>query len=88
MAISSILQLSLISEREWSSLFSRVDRLRDKVVGQARSFSFSMKDFLHTRPSNPPVLDRRSYKSDWLEVSGACYQFDENHARAEKVKAD
>ena len=38
MTVSALLQLSLVSSREWSSLFGRVDRLKEKAV---RSMSFS-----------------------------------------------
>jgi hypothetical protein len=38
MAISAVLQLSLVSAREWESLNGRVDRWKKKAV---RSFSFN-----------------------------------------------
>ena len=39
MFISAGLQISLISKREWDSLFGRVDRLRRGAFGRSRSFS-------------------------------------------------
>ena len=69
MTISSILQLSLISEREWSSLFSRVDRFHGKVSGKARSLSITIKDILNSK-SIPPFNDARRRVSDLSDVSG------------------
>lgn len=78
MAISSILQLSLISDREWSSLFSRVDRLQGKLAGQARSYSFTVTDTLHSRPPSCPELDRKDSDSDRSECSEAYFHCDNN----------
>jgi hypothetical protein len=49
MAISAVLQLSLLSAREWECLSVRVDRLKKKA---ARSFSFN---------ASIETLDRKSY---------------------------
>jgi hypothetical protein len=48
MAVSALLQLSLLSAREWASLFGRVDRWKMRAV---RSFSLS--------PGLSPGLDAR-----------------------------
>jgi hypothetical protein len=64
MVTSSILQLSLVSEREWASLFSRVDRMQGTVRRKARHLSFTVKGRLQ---NPPPELRRRV--SDWSESS-------------------
>jgi hypothetical protein len=69
MAISSLLQLSLISEREWSSLFSRFDRLHDMVAGGARSSFESIADLLKSKPPWPRDYCRRASDSDWSDTS-------------------
>ena len=82
MVTASILQLSLVSEREWSILFSRVDNAQLKAFGQARSLSFTVKDILQGRtpPSPPKGLCRRtSLYSDSSsdDASDASFLFDE-----------
>ena len=43
MIISSALQISLVSEREWSSLFSRCELLQRRfMIGKARSSVFTL----------------------------------------------
>jgi MFS transporter, MFS domain-containing protein family, molybdate-anion transporter len=69
MAISSLLQISLISEREWSSLFSRFDRLHDIVAGRARSSFVSIKDLLKSKPPWPRDYCRRTSDSEWSDAS-------------------
>jgi len=49
MVVASALQLSLVSERELSNLFSRVDKAQGRVIRQARSLSFTVKDILQER---------------------------------------
>ena len=41
MIVAAVLQLSLISKREWDSFFGRVDRLQKRALQPARSLSFS-----------------------------------------------
>ena len=60
MLISSALQLSLVSKREWSSLYSRVDQVQSKVARQARSLSFTVKDLLQSCPPPPERLSKRA----------------------------
>lgn len=44
MTISSALQISLISAREWSSLFSRFELVQTQLKGKARSLSLTLGD--------------------------------------------
>ena len=98
MVIASILQLSLVSEREWSILFSRVDNAQVKAFGRARSLSFTVKDILQgiTPPSPPKGLSRRaSLYSDSSsdDASDASFLFDDARGIeciivAPKVKED
>jgi hypothetical protein len=69
MAISSVLQISLISKREWSSLFSRFDRIHGQVMGHVQSLSLTLKDIIQSTKSN--VLSNLSEI-----ISDACYQID------------
>ena len=59
MIISSALQLSLVSEREWSNLYSRMDKVHGNVARQARSLSFTVQDFLQHCPPPPEGFVRR-----------------------------
>jgi hypothetical protein len=69
MAISSILQISLISKREWSSLFSRYDRIQSQVMGHIQSLSLTLNDIILSTKSN--LLSNLSET-----ISDACYQMD------------
>ena len=44
MTVSSALQISLISHREWSSLFSRFKLVQRQLTGKARSLSLTLSD--------------------------------------------
>ena len=52
MVISSIIQLSLISQREWSSLFSRVDRMQEQVSRQAKRLSLTLQDLVSPKETS------------------------------------
>lgn len=68
MAISGLLQLSLISDREWSCLFTKFDRFHGRVTERAQS----MKDLLNEKAPIlvlPCPLDRATSDSDWSEIS-------------------
>jgi hypothetical protein len=73
MTISSILQISLISKREWSSLFSRVDRIQGQVTGKARSLSITLKDALTLTKS---TLHSTRRDSDLSDIADTCCQID------------
>jgi hypothetical protein len=55
MTISSVLQISLISEREWSSLFSRMELLQKQLTRNAQTWA---------HVSSYDVLRRMSEVSD------------------------
>ena len=67
MTISSVLQISLISEREWSSLFSRLEILQHQFTGTAQSMAFTFGD-----ASSFNALRRMSDVSD-LSIGGDIY---------------
>ena len=46
MAIAAILQLSLISKREWDSLFGKVDKIREHASERSRHFRRSSSQLL------------------------------------------
>jgi hypothetical protein len=65
MAISAVLQLSLVSAREWDSLNGRVDRWKKKAV---RSFSLSAGDYTLDKKSKTRPR-AKSMPSDMLQSS-------------------
>jgi hypothetical protein len=81
MVISSALQLSLISEREWSSLFSRFDRAQGKMAQQTRRLSFSVRDMLCRMPSVPKNLGRRLSATSMLSGDEICDDGQESDSR-------
>lgn len=98
MVISSALQLSLVSEREWSNLFLRVDHAQGNVYRKARSLSFSVKDILKGTPPPrvPKGLSRRASlcsESSTEEESDASFLSDDSSSFSpandfKKEKAD
>lgn len=56
MAAATILQISLISQREWSSLFSHASDLGEKLVAPARHWSFSIRKAASSRRPSVPSL--------------------------------
>ena len=42
MLISGVLQLTLISKREWLSLFGRIERVKKRTIAPVRSLSMSV----------------------------------------------
>jgi hypothetical protein len=66
MVTSAVLQLSLVSQREWSSLFSRASHISEKcVAAPARRLSFSIREAL----SSPPDLRRVSLMTQSSDMS-------------------
>jgi hypothetical protein len=72
MTISGVLQLSLISNREWSCLFSRFNLLQDQCAGKARSLSFVFQDLCSQPPLPSEVSRRVSACTDISETSEVC----------------
>ncbi|GAX24725.1 hypothetical protein FisN_4Hh283 [Fistulifera solaris] len=60
MAVATILQVSLVSQREWSSLFSRVNDLGEKLVASVTNLSSSLPKAALSRRSSVPSLCRLS----------------------------
>jgi hypothetical protein len=67
MVVAAVLQLSLISKREWDSFFGRVDRLQKRALKPARSLSFSAMDAVNSamvktfyRSASMPVVPAAS----------------------------
>lgn len=62
MLTSGVLQLSLVSKREWQSLFGRMERVRRRSMRPIRSLSSSVLDLVHISPkssSSSSQLPRR-----------------------------
>jgi MFS family permease len=60
MLISGCLQLTLISKREWQSLFGRIEEAKRKSLIPLQSFSSSMIDFVSTPLSTKETVSRAS----------------------------
>ncbi len=60
MAVATILQISLVSQREWSSLFSRVKDLGEKLVASATSWSSALSKAAPSRRASVPSVCRLS----------------------------
>eukprot|EP00934_Nitzschia_sp_Nitz4_P003901 Nitzschia sp. Nitz4//scaffold283_size24287//416//2234//NITZ4_008400-RA/size24287-augustus-gene-0.27-mRNA-1//1//CDS//3329545639//3891//frame0 len=52
MLISSGLQLSLVSEKEWQSLFGRIEHVKRQSLRPLQSFSKSVSDLVMSSPKN------------------------------------
>ena len=57
MAIAAILQLSLISKREWDSLFGKVDKMRESASERSREFRRSSSRLLKRMLSVADIED-------------------------------
>lgn len=73
MAVSGVLQLSLISTREISCLFSRYSLLRSQCTGKALSLSVALQD-LYDQPPIPSESSRRV--SACTDISDASYVYE------------
>lgn len=58
MLVSGVLQLSLISKREWESLFVRFEHAKRSSMGPIRSLSMSVIDMVHMSPTSSKGLKR------------------------------
>ena len=86
MAISGALQLSLISDREWSILFSRLHRMQRRFSGKARSLSFTFKDLYVDSPVPSDVSRRVSACTDISDVTDGCDPLDDSFYGFEDLK--
>lgn len=78
MTISGVLQISLISGRELSCLFSRFSLLQSQFAGKARSLSLALKD-LHSQVPLPSEVSRRvSACTDLSDASDVCDSLDDS----------
>jgi hypothetical protein len=62
MVVAAVLQLSLISKREWDSFFGRVDRLQKRALKPARSLSFSAMGAVNS------AMDKRFNRSASMPI--------------------
>jgi hypothetical protein len=88
MTISGVLQLSLISAREVSCLFSRFFHMHSHVTRKDRSLSFLSKDLLSQAPSALPneASRRISACTDLSDATDAFDPLDDSFDGFEETK--
>jgi hypothetical protein len=79
MVISAGLQLSLVSSREWASLFGKVDRLQRRV-SRSLSFSVNRDDEMNRR------VFTRSKSATPLATQGFLEEEEDNHNNTFELK--
>ncbi len=70
MMISGCLQLSLISQREWQSLFGRIENVKRRSMQPIRRISSSVVEFVSSPTAKKGLLSLASLEDNWSSEVG------------------